>query len=521
MAKARNLREEIMRFYTINRFDGGLNNRFASHMLKDNQASSIIDFDLTTRGSLKTRDGYSKLNASCIPSAATSAAYKPIRGLYRHYDVDGTARWYAACSGRIHRSAGTHLSAVNSSAWTVNSWFDFESYKGQLFIYNDVDTSKRHTPSAGVAKVSAWNPATLGALTCVRLWQDMLWVVPNSDQSKLHHPSAAGCTLDASYLADDYLYVGRKDGGNIKRMEVLHGNLVVLKDTGIYVLTGTHPDNYQLDRMTKHGCTAKRSVVVGDKGIIYLAPDGVRIFDGMNSELLSETDDYWVDIIGAMNSTNVVNATATYFKRKYILAFDDSSTTTNYNNRAFVYNFLIRPYGAWTKYRLPANAFAVTKGTGEAHDLYFGSAVSGFVYKMFDGATDAGTAVAPSFQSKAFDLSDQYHDRSFEDKQFRKVLVQGELEANEIFFTAKVDEGIGLTESFTHKYDRSGGFILGVDRLGTGRLVAPEPRFSTEHNLATRASGKNISIEIKATAGSHKTQIKSLAIGFRDKRVRG
>ena len=73
-----------MKFYTIRRFDGGLNDQFGNEMVADNQATEIQNFDVTTRGSLKMRDGYTSLNASAM---ATSAS--PVRGLYRNYRSTG------------------------------------------------------------------------------------------------------------------------------------------------------------------------------------------------------------------------------------------------------------------------------------------------------------------------------------------------------------------------------------------------------------------------------------------------
>ena len=509
MAKT-TLRQEIMKFYNIRRFDGGLNDQFSNEMVADNQATRILNFDLTTRGSLKTRNGCTKMNTSAMAVSAS-----PVRGLFRHYRASGTGTWFAACSGKIYRNAA--LSSSLSGTFTVNADFDFLAYKDYLLAWNGVDAPIKHLPSGGLSAISAWIPA--GAAQSIDdaiVWQDRIWIVPTNSAYIVRHTSAVG-GLDG-FAAADYLAVGRKDGGSIKKQAILDGNLVLMKDTGIYVLAGTHPDNYQLDRISRNGCISKGSVAVGDNGIIYLSHDGVRYFDGGQSHLLSETDEYFVDIVGAMNAARKSKTTGAYFDRKYLLAYDDVSTTTSINNYVYVYNFMTN---SWTKYDIKANVFAQVTGANESKGLYFGHSVSGYVYQLFSGTTDDGTAIPASYKTKAYDMSGRYKDLAMTDKQFRKVFAAGQLSNGVMNMRVSVDSGNQYTGSYNIASEATSGFLLGTSVLGTDYLGSGLSRFSDEKDLPVVAAGKTITIELSAYGASQAAEIDLLGVGFTEKWVRG
>jgi hypothetical protein len=611
MPKSATLRQEIMKYYTIRRFDGGLNNAFADHMLLDHQASAIMNFDLTTRGSIKVRNGFARLNTSAltdisgclsalsasyypsgyylsggiahvsgtaifqmsavvsavsatyapsafhctgtaylsaaaiwpsagatlyvidastrglylrVPAAAAGAspsaavASKPIRGLTRFYNTSGSNQWVACCSGRVHFGT-SKLSSYLTQTFTVDADMQFEVFKDTLLMFNGVDKYKSKLRSKSDS--SAWTncPAT----SIVRPWQDRLWCVPTGSAYIVRHTSAVGS--DDAWVASDYFAVGRQDGGDIIALEVFQGNLIILKTTGIYVLVGTAPENYQLERMSKHGCIARRSVVVGDTGIIYLSPDGVRLFDGMNSTLLSETEQYKVDILGAMNMNAVNDVAAVYFDRKYILGYDDSGASTVRNNYTFVYNFLT---GTWTKYDIGANAFFKTLGSNEDLDLYFGSSLSGFVYKMFTGTTDDGVgqtsatnAISARYLTKGFDFSSQYQDLGAAQKQIRNVLVQGNLPSGTIDAVVRVDDGATYTKTFQVRAQAELTSLWDVMIWDVDNWGSNIKRFSRQESLGVRAQGHKVSLELKANQKGQSGEINLVTFGYRKKRVGG
>ncbi len=527
MAKSGTLRQEIMRYYTIRRFDGGLNN-LANASLADNQASNILNFDLATRGSIKVRLGHTRLNASAlavISAGAFIGASAPIRGLTRFYNTSATNPWVACCSGRIHYGASI-LSAYLTQTMTVDADMEFEVFKDTLLMVNGVDKYKSKLRSA--ADCSAWTNAP--AMIVLKPWQDRLWGVPTASAYVVKHTSAAG-SVDG-WTTSHYFTVGRQDGGSIIALEVFQGSLIILKTTGIYTLTGTNPQNYQLDRMSKHGCISRRSVVVGDNGIIYLASDGVRLFNGMDSVLLSENENYWVDILGAINMSKVNNVAATYFDRKYILVYDDVAAGVIRNNYAFIFNFLT---GTWTKYSIPGNVFFKTLGSNEELDLYFGSSVSGYIYKMFNGYTDdnpaataaarttSAVAISASYKTKAFDLSDRYTDLSITDKQFRKVLVEGSVASSYIGVSAEMDSGQGVTKNWSIRSKAGEGFLLGSGTgagvLGSTKLGTRLANFANQQSLPVVAQGKTIALSFGSQRRSQQTEINAARIGWRKKRV--
>lgn len=507
------LRQEIIEYYTLRRFDGGINNLFSNEQVLPHQAVDIIDWDLDERGKIKVRKGYTKLNAN-IMSGFGRAGYQPVRGGTRFYHSNGATWTYAACSGRIRR--GNNLSAQLKATFTVDADFEFESYKDTVFIYNGTDEPKKHLPADGLSAISAWQPCGAGVgVRIVKEWQDLLWVVPNTSAYVLRHPSAAG-VIDG-YATDDYLVVGRKDGGKIIALEVFQGNMIIMKDTGIYVMAGTSPDNYQVDLMSKNGCIARRSAVVGDAGIIYLSHDGVRIFDGIQSVLMNKNDTYSVDIIGALNANRKRYVAATYFDNKYIMSYDDSAAAENANNRCFVYNFVT---GSWTKSRIGANCFVQTKGTTDTPALYFGHPVSGYVFKMFDGTNDNGVAISATYKTKDLDLSNERRDMAAVVKRFRNIVMQGELTTGNLEVLARVDGGNQATAIFKI-FPEGASSLWDTAIWDISNWSTENDKFSMQRNSPARFQGKTISFEINSKTLNQEAEVHSIAIGYRSMRVKG
>ena len=601
MARSTSLHYEIMKYYPVRRFDGGLNDQYSRNLLADNQAEDILNFDLTTRGSIKVRLGSVALHVSALtflsavlsahpifgPSAfylsggtayvsatgvwtlsavvsAASATYapsafvsipplsaylsagaiwpsgagstlsvidttarriylrvgptSPIRGLTRYYNTSSTNQWVAFCSGRIH-FGGSVLSSYLAQTFTVDSDMDFVTFKDTLLFYNGNEKYKSKLRSK--TDSSSWAAAPV--MDILKPWQDRLWCVPTASAYAVRFTSAIGST--EAWSAADYFIVGRQDGGNIVGLEVFQGSLIILKTTGIYVMVGTHPDNYQLEQMTDKGCVAKGSIVVGDTGIIYLSSDGVRLFDGITSHMLSETEDYWLNIVGVMNTARLSRIRAKYHDRKYILGYDDSGAGETLNNNAWVYNFRTN---SWTKYSLRGNGMYKTLGADEDSDLYIGSSVSGIVFRLFSGTTDYASgpaamsaAISALYKTKAFDMSDQRRDRINEEKQFLKVSVQGSMDAGSIRMNSQVDSGDGPAQADILEYEGSGGFLLDTDVLDVGVLGSGSNRFSHEHDMDVGMAGKTMTLELTARDLAQSAEIDAIVIGYRDKGQRG
>jgi hypothetical protein len=458
---------------------------------------------------------YPSAAASCYVQSGATAA---IRGLTRYYNTSGTNPWVACCSGRIHFGT-TSLSSYLTQTFTVDADMEFVTYKDTLLLYNGNERYKTTLSSAS----DATNWTTAPIMDVLRPWQDRLWCVPTASAYVIRHTSAVGST--EAWSAADYFMVGRQDGGDIVGLEVFQGNLIIFKTTSIYVLVGTAPENYQLEKMTNKGCIAKGSIVVGDTGIIYLSDDGVRLFDGMQSHLISESDDYWLDIVAVMNTARLSRVRGAYHDRKYILAYDDTSASEVLNNYAWVYNFRTN---SWTRYSLKANSFFKTPGADEDANLYFGSSVSGVVFKMFSGTTDyaSGPAamsavISATYKTKAYDLSDKYKDRSNEEKQFLKLSVQGSMNAGAVMVTSEVDSGDGASQTDILPYEGSGGFMLDESILDVDWLGSGSNRFSHENDLGLELEGKTIGLEFKAQDAVQSAEIDTITIGFRDKGNRG
>lgn len=103
--------------------------------------------------------------------------------------------------------------------------------------------------------------------------------------------------------------------------------------------------------------------------------------------------------------------------KAYITYFNDAiwfsvsaSSSVSTNNRVFYWDLL---NGAWLIYDIPANGFQI-----ENNALYFGSPVTGSVYKFGGVTTDNGSAINSYWKSKDFTGADPFVENTWDSSDF-------------------------------------------------------------------------------------------------------
>lgn len=137
----------------------------------------------------------------------------------------------------------------------------------------------------------------------------------------------------------------------VKKLTLFEGVLYALTVGAIYGVQGTDEASFVAYKTrAERGTVALRSVAVGPSGLYYLAKDGIYLFDGLNSTLLTASIDpvfYGTSMLGidAFNMAQAAKAQGAYFDGKYFLSYPHGANTTN--TRLLVYDEQTRQFYSW------------------------------------------------------------------------------------------------------------------------------------------------------------------------------
>ena len=153
-----------------------------------------------------------------------------------------------------------------------------------------------------------------------------------------------------AWPALNYLLIGTP-GDPAKRVVMFEGVLFIFTVGGIYIVQGTDESSFVAIRTrAERGTSAPWSIAVGDRGIFYLTLDGIRVFDGLPSEIISAEIGpifYGQSTLGidAIDMTKAAKFRGVYFDQKYFLAYTKSGSTNN--DRVLIYDEETRRWYTW------------------------------------------------------------------------------------------------------------------------------------------------------------------------------
>lgn len=169
------------------------------------------------------------------------------------------------------------------------------------------------------------------------------------------------------------------------------GGLPVFTEDTIERLVGTDEDNFELvNAHQEDGCIAKRSAVNCKNYVVYLAFDGIYIFDGVSARA--------IDVVfgGRLNKYIRDNiyysyahlSCAIYYKNKYLLCIPTGTSTVP--NVTIYFDFETMSYGI---YSFAFSCFSKWDKGGDGLSLKGGSNTIGRVYSVLSGLDDDGSAI--------------------------------------------------------------------------------------------------------------------------------
>lgn len=171
------------------------------------------------------------------------------------------------------------------------------------------------------------------------------------------------------YDAADYDYLRVDDGDDITFLKEILGKIVIGKTNTItnFDTRDSDDSNWQFFTWSFIGCPAPFTAVQSPAGIIYLGWDGLYLYNGETSKLIS---DVVTPEIRDILQSNLTNAVGVFFEGEYSFAYASVASGESINNRVLVFDTVRNAYTIDEK---EVNCFAKWDSGNDYGTLYTGS----------------------------------------------------------------------------------------------------------------------------------------------------
>lgn len=200
--------------------------------------------------------------------------------------------------------------------------------------------------------------------------------------STIYHSKSGSHDL---FESTDYFNIRKNDGDEITGAFNLLGLLTISKTNTwqkLYTDGADPPNDWSIsDPFSFVGCSAPYSSVNTPLGIMYLNGDGIYLFNGQNSTLLS---DIITPTIKDISKTYFNEAWGEFADNTYYLAY--TSEEGSANDRLLKYDLITKAFSIDI---ININCFTVFGSGSDWGALYAGSSTDGEVYTWVEGSTQS------------------------------------------------------------------------------------------------------------------------------------
>ena len=274
---------------------------------------------------------------------------------------------------------------------------------------------------------------------------------------------------------------GQKITGLIEQLN----QLPVFTENTIERLVGTDEVNFEYrNAHQEDGCIAKRSTVNCKNYVVYLAFNGIYIFDGVSAKAIDFAFDGRLNkyIRENINYSYAHLSCATYFDNKYLLCIPTGESEVP--NITIYFDFETKSYGV---YSFAFSCFSKWDKGGDGLSLKGGSNTIGRIYKVFSGLDDDGAAITAYDDIEPLDFgSPEVY------KQFYSIFIKiKSTDATTLTMNYTLDDATEVTsQTKTIEANKTKWYRVSLASGGNrGRAIAPRPYISDKfyfeiHGLA-------------------------------------
>ena len=491
----------------INRYDGGLNTTDSNEILRDNESIIRKNWGNDNVGALQKVRGYTKMNSSAMGA-------KPILGLFRVYQSDGTTKLLAVCDTKLFFSdddGATFTGATSGTGLSATAFNSGVNYNDLFFFSNTTDNLQHYTPGTDTMAAATDQPTDPCGVILKRTDRRLLALVNAVNGSTLYFSK-----IDPTGAAADD-WSAANDAGSIAidgaKSEPLTGGMtfgatdILFKSYGAFKVWG-YPNPQAIHMPGSPGSVSPYSMAQGDGLGFHLSPSKeIWMWDGNK---FIKVSDSVKEFLNSINDSFIQNCFGVYRNGFYWFFYTSSGGTTN--DKCLIYDvFHSDPYSGrniwFERPSLPINNPIVFDGPGDGNKLYGGaSAATGFVYRLdfSSSGADVTADIEAINQTKYFNA-----DTPHLVKRFKKIHIRYYLSTGSLLINWYTNRG-STSGSFTLAPSQT-GTKLGSFTLGTDSLVGPVEITHTEQ-LPDNAIGKDVSIKITSDASGDAPIIRDMEI---------
>lgn len=343
----------------------------------------------TDRGVLSTAPGYSKHIGAPLPDPPVTPM------LFFHYADDGAIAKHllAATADNLYRWTGSAWTSIKGGETISSGDFSYVNYRekgvSKIILSNGVDPVYEWTGSGSISKLyyddtgEKVREAPRGK--CIAIHAERLWAggVNGYPNTVFASDGYAPSNWQMGAYGAGYITASSWDGGHVRGLAPLLGDLVVFRPGGVLRIVGAYPGEFEpVEALAAEGIAAPRTVCQYDNRAYFLSDDGIMIYDTAKAcELIPNVlRDFWAGV----NPDALDTACGIAHNRKLYMAVPYGTGQTA-NNRVIEYDLV-------SKTVMIRSGITVTRFLEDNEDLLF-VGPGNYVYKYGDGTDYDGARI--------------------------------------------------------------------------------------------------------------------------------
>lgn len=489
--------------FQFGNFGGGLNLRYKTDVVQDNQAIDLLNVDFTDVGAIRQRDGYVELTGTALTNRVDSLA--------AYYKADGTKQILAGCGTRLE-GISTAGAVVDSETGLAGGPYTFCRFAAPgaetAYAGNGTDTLRKWDGSSWTAPTATVDGVAAQAMPEA----GVICILPNSNRmlatgfgtNTAGGPDATASNPSRGYFSDvqnpeswtttNWIDWHPGDGEQVMGAVTWRNFTFVFKESKYFVITGEREDAtgnpifdyYAVD--TGVGLASRRAVTVAREGVYFMSRTGLYFTNGPEPQLISDLiDPMWRGAPSAyfqsetINHSQITLSSLVWHDERLYLSVPTGTATAN--DRILVFD---TPQRWWSLYDIPASAMVAFR-RGAQVEFHFGYSSGGneIGYVAVGATDDNGTGITSRWRSGWGDYGTGQNKRLRESK---------------IWGTGAVI--VNFSKDFEVAYDQTGSALFGA--LGVTWPTSGTWQDFIDANDGVWPGGGEVSVQIirKAVRGT-------------------
>lgn len=398
----------------------GLNNLISDNLIKDQEASDLLNIQFTESGVVSKRFGHTAVGTGLSNAPKGLGSYYYSASTHYLLTIDGTALKYLS---------GSTWTTISGASFTTGQPTCFTQARGDMYIWNGTDAGRKLsslTLTAPTTTVSAKFAIYYGGRQIaagVSTQPNRLYISNSTamddftvttggtapqPQDATEAPGASSFTGTPGYTEANVVDVNKNDGDKITGLAKYGEALIIFKERSIWQMTfDTSASSINIQQVNGSlGAVSHRSIDNVDNDVFFLSRNGIYVLGNepnyFNAIRTNELSARVHPVIETISPASLENVTAIFSGYVYRASIPSGGTTTN--NKTLTYD---KRYTAWSVLSSEnANAYSEFIDSSNIKHLYYAADDEAQVYEIDTGYSDNGSGINAYWTSRAFDMGD-------------------------------------------------------------------------------------------------------------------